>query len=81
MKIRPIFRKMTRDEIMEETCYVPRCTYCGKYPRELWKHWFFAGHYCVGCLQDVFAANCRTVHELNSPVVYVNPNGVSGNET
>ena len=55
--------------------YVPRCCKCGVYPKFLLKHFFFIGHYCYSCVQDVLYDNCRTIDEVNNPVRYFNAVG------
>ena len=47
-----------------DTMYVPRCSICGKWRRDLKTHWFFTGIYCVGCIQDILYDNCRTLEEM-----------------
>lgn len=49
----------------EDHCYVPRCSFCGHYKKELRKHWFFTGIYCLACIQDVLYDNCRTITEVD----------------
>ena len=48
----------------EETKYVRRCSWCGKFKKKLKEHWFFTGLYCVSCVQDVLYDNARTLEEM-----------------
>ena len=44
--------------------YVPRCSSCGYYKKELKSHWFFTGLYCIACIQDILWDNTRTMEEM-----------------
>ena len=55
-----VWRIMKKDE----HGYVPRCSWCGKYVKELRVHWFFTGLYCVTCIQDILYDNVRTIGEI-----------------
>ena len=46
--------------------FEPRCVRCGRYPKELLKHWFFEGHYCERCVNDVLYDNARNVKEIGA---------------
>lgn len=37
----------------DETDYVMRCSFCGKFGQELRRHWFFTGLYCLNCIRIV----------------------------
>ena len=50
---------------VEESIYVPRCSFCGKFRKKLLKHWFYTGIYCYSCVQDVLYDNARSVKEIN----------------
>ena len=58
-----------------DTDYVQRCSHCGRYWKELRKHWFYTGLYCVACIQDVLYDNAYTVDEKDVPSIYFNPHG------
>ena len=64
----------------DEHGYVPRCSWCGYFKKELKTHWFFTGLYCVRCIQAVLYDNCRTVDEIENKKPYVNPNGAFNGE-
>lgn len=57
---RTVWRVTHRDE----HDYVPRCSVCGYFKRELRMHWFFTGLYCQACIQDLLYDNCRNLEEL-----------------
>lgn len=57
-----VWRKMTEGD---KTVFVPRCAYCGNEARDLRKHWFFRGFYCIACIQDVLYANVRNIKEVS----------------
>lgn len=44
--------------------YVPRCSNCGYFKKELRMHWFFTGLYCVACINDVLYDNARNLEEV-----------------
>ena len=44
--------------------FVPRCSVCGYFKKELRMHWFFSGLYCRACIQDILYDNCRTIEEI-----------------
>lgn len=48
----------------EEHEYVPRCSVCGYFKKELRMHWFFTGIYCLACIQDILWDNSRTEEEM-----------------
>jgi hypothetical protein len=48
----------------DEHSYVPRCSHCGKYTKELRMHWFFTGIYCLPCIQDILYDNARNLEEV-----------------
>lgn len=44
--------------------YVPRCSFCGKFRKELRMHWFFTGLYCRNCIQEVLWNDVRNFKEM-----------------
>ena len=48
----------------DEHNYVHRCSVCGRFKKRLWKHWFFTGLYCIGCIHDLLWNNARTMEEV-----------------
>jgi hypothetical protein len=60
-----MFRLWHKSEVLRRTCFVPRCSYCGRYEDFFYRHWFFHGFYCIGCLQEVLFDNTRTIAEIN----------------
>lgn len=48
----------------DDTVYVPRCSKCGKWRKDLMQHWFFTGIYCVSCIQDILYDNVRNISEV-----------------
>lgn len=58
--VRTVWKVVDRDA----HCYVHRCSVCGYFKKELRKHWFFTGLYCIGCIQEVLYDDCRTIEEI-----------------
>ena len=58
--MRTVWRKVKP----EDHNYVPRCSKCGYFKKELRIHWFFTGLYCVACIQDILYDNCRKLEEI-----------------
>ena len=48
----------------EDHDYVPRCSFCGYFKKELRAHWFFTGLYCRSCIQEVLWNDVRTFKEM-----------------
>lgn len=44
--------------------YVPRCSCCGTFKEDLYKHWFFTGMYCRPCIQYVLYCDYRTIEDM-----------------
>ena len=51
--------------------YVPRCSYCGKFKPELFKHRFFTGIYCREDIQDILYNNVWNIEEVNEHGFFV----------
>ena len=49
----------------DEEIYEPRCSYCGQWRRNLMKHWFFTGLYCIRCIHECLYNDVRNVDEIN----------------
>ena len=66
MKIKNPFKyeRTVWTEASPDDIYEPRCSYCGKYHRKFYFHWFFTGLYCVACINDVLYDNARNVEEI-----------------
>ena len=57
-------RIVWRDYDKESCVYVPRCSHCGRFKKNLKQHWFFTGLYCIACIQDVLYDNARRLSEI-----------------
>jgi hypothetical protein len=44
--------------------YVPRCSHCGKFGKELRAHWFFTGLYCYHCIVDVLWGGYKKLEDF-----------------
>jgi len=45
--------------------YVPRCSACGDFKEDHFKHWFFTGMYCRDCIQYVLYCDYRRIEDIN----------------
>lgn len=55
-----VWRVVRRDE----HCYIPRCSFCGRFKGTLRKHWFFTGLYCSDCIEENLYGGYRSVKEM-----------------
>ena len=57
--------RILSDEEKTRNVYIPRCSCCGTFKEDLFKHWFFTGMYCRDCIQYVLYCDYRTIEDMN----------------
>ena len=64
MSDRTVWRIIDKEEQSRLT-YVPRCSACGTFKEDVFKHWFFTGMYCRNCIQYVLYCDYRRIEDFD----------------